>query len=122
MRCCKTAAFGMPCGNDPGHAGDCIPWVPHDDDWKPDGGPESSPDHWRYEVDEDITLTVWPRMNGRWIWEVWNTEHTCGGPTPDEQRGCLACEDPDEPVLEDEVSSFDEAKRAAERAWRGSPT
>ena len=107
----------MPCFLEPGHEGDHVPWVPHDDDWVPDGGPAGSPDHWHYEIDEDITLTVWPRSSGTWIWEVWNTSHTCGGPTDDERRGCPACADPDEPVIEDEVGSFAEAKRAAERAW-----
>lgn len=82
--------------------------------WEPDGGPESAPDHWRCEWNEDVTLTVWPRMNGTWIWEVWNTTHVCSGLTDDERQSCRACEDPDEPTVEDEAASFEEAKRAAE--------
>jgi hypothetical protein len=86
--------------------------------WVADGGPESAPDHWRCEVDDDITLTVWPRMNGRWVWEVWDRTHTCGGPTPDERKGCAPCENPDEPVETGEVDTFEDAKRAAEEAGR----
>lgn len=121
MRCRKPSTFGLPCDLAPDHDGHCIIWVPHDDDWKPDGGPESSPDHWRYEKDDDVTLSVWPRMNGSWIWEVWTEEHTCGGPTPDEQRGCGACENPDEPAEDGETWSFAQAKREAEMASRFHP-
>jgi len=116
IRCRKPAGFALPCDLALGHAGECVPWVPHDDDWEADGGPESAPDHWRYEKDDDVTMTVWSKGFGAsYVWEVW-PGHTCGGPTDDERRGCFPCENPDEPTETGEVRSFDEAKRAAERA------
>lgn len=62
--------------------------------WFADGG-ASRPDHWRREPNEDVTLTVWSKANGRWVWEVW-LDHG------------------DDPTHSGEVDTFEEAKAAAE--------
>lgn len=67
--------------------------------WFADGGPESAPDHWRCKKDDDITLTVWSRTNGRYVWEVWRLQA-----------------EPDDPIMTGDAPSLDEAKRAAE-SW-----
>lgn len=120
VRCRQPSTFGLPCDLAIGHEGQCMIWVPHDEDWKADGGNESSSDHWRLEKDDCVTMTVWPKVSGGWVWEVWDTEHTCGGPTDDERQGCRPCYGycegtPDETG---EEHSFAAAKRAAEMKAR----
>ena len=75
-------------------------------EWFADGGSEAAPDHWRREVDDRWTLSVWPRFGtGEWVWEVWDFER-----------------DTDEPITAGKAPSFEEAKKRAEDAQeKGEP-
>lgn len=63
-------------------------------DWEQD-----APDHWHRDVDDDVTLSVWPRgMPVRdWVWEVFDFRV-----------------DPDEPIRSGSAPTFDEATAMAE--------
>ena len=58
-----------------------------------------APDHWCAVVDgTGVSMTVWSRTSGDWIWEVW---------------------DPDGPVREGTAATGEEAREAAERSlWK----
>ena len=63
--------------------------------WKKD-----APDHWRAEVPHTKhVLTVWPRVDGSWVWEVFNRE-----------------KDFDVPFVEGKAESLSRAKQMAQAA------
>jgi hypothetical protein len=59
---------------------------------------KDAPDHWRCEVEKTpFQLSVWLRADGKWIWELWDSDV-----------------DPDNPEVSGEEDTHLGARRAAE--------